>query len=456
MRLDFSSVPLQEQAHSELPITSIGARPREVLSAIVDLVAIETGNRTAREHWQYQQVHHLLVHAARRSPQWRGRIGPPKKRGMRLSDVPPQTRADVIRQFEGEGSLMRPGETGAVSKNSTSGSTGKPVHFFQTIRNGQYNVVRNLAQYFLEGRDISLNRTRFRARQITQEPGFTSKKTDSWLGPLTTMLKSGSNKDVDYFRPNIDALCDELMRDPIGYLVAQPRLLDIVLQRVEPEFFKRAGTAMMIFVSEAMDPKIRDAFSAVGIPMRGTYSSEEVGLIASECDKCPGNYHVATSNVIVEVLQDKTVQLENRSAGRVLLTHLHSYATPFIRYDIGDFATLDECCPCGHDGPALSNIYGRSKSLLKHADGRLTPFFPRGKEFNAVAAFDEYRIRQIDLQTLVLEIGGRTSLSQEEHAAFGALMKLHAGEDFTIKIETAAEIDWGHSIKRPGFSSDVL
>jgi phenylacetate-coenzyme A ligase PaaK-like adenylate-forming protein len=139
-----------------------------------------------------------------------------------------------------------------------------------------------------------------------------------------------------------------------------------------------------------------------------------------------------------------------------LVTHFHSYATPFIRYDVGDLATLDGSCCCGHDGPVLSNVYGRSKALIKHADGHVSQFFLRGKELAAIARFDEYRIRQTDIKNIILEIGGRESLTPQEISAFATLIKRHAGDEFEVTIKAADQIDWGHSTKRLGFCSDVL
>ena len=41
------------------------------------------------------------------------------------------------------------------------------------------------------------------------------------------------------------------------------------------------------------------------IPVRTNYSAEEVGMIGWECESVPLNYHVATSNVIVEISKDE-------------------------------------------------------------------------------------------------------------------------------------------------------
>ncbi len=72
---------------------------------------------------------------------------------------------------------------------------------------------------------------------------------------------------------------------------------------------------------------------------------------------------MAHSNVIVECDEKLTTTFDGEVVGRLLVTHLHSYATPLIRYDIGDFGKLHDQCPCGHDGPTISHIYGQGKAL---------------------------------------------------------------------------------------------
>jgi len=456
MRLDFSSLPLKNRAFSDERMTFIDAEAGNFLSAIMDLVAIETGNPVAREHWQRKQLENLLSHAARRSEFWRKRIGARKLDGIALADLPVQSRADVIAQVGTEGALVRPPDQLRVHKHSTSGSSGVPVEFFVTQQNSDYNIARPAAQHFMEGRDLSLNRTRLIQQKNSGDFGFEVIKRDTWLEPLKSFVRTGTSKRIRYFQPDMEALIRELRKDSIGYLILQPRFIDVLQQSVDLEFLKRAGTAMVVPIAEAMDPAMRKAFAAMGIPVRGNYSSEEAGPIGFECENVPESFHVATSNVIVEVIGDGDMQFERRGMGRVLVTHLHSYATPFVRYDLGDVATLEPRCPCGHGGPALSNIYGRSKSLVKHADGRLSIFLLRGKELTAIAKFKEYRVRQVDLRTITLELGGRDALTEEETEALIALVRSHVGDDFEVRIIPVGEIDWGQGTKRLGFVSDVL
>src|SRR5262249_34029599 len=132
MRLDFSGLPLKNRAFSQRPMAFLDQEAKTFLSAVLDLAAIETGNRVACEFWQQRQLQNLLKHAVERSPLWQRRIGTRKIAGIRLDDLPIQTRADVIEQVTKEGALARMNEAGAVSRHATSGSSGTPVQFFVT------------------------------------------------------------------------------------------------------------------------------------------------------------------------------------------------------------------------------------------------------------------------------------------------------------------------------------
>jgi phenylacetate-CoA ligase len=437
-------------------MTFIDEEIKYFLASIIDLVAIETGNRTAREHWQHKQLQNLLQHAAQNSSFWRKRIGTQNIKKIRLSDLPVLTRADVTRQVESEGSLLPAGGPIAARKFATSGSSGTPVQFFVSDMNAQHNAVRTLAQYFIEGRDLTLNRTRF-ARSPKRIPdGFSVEKSDNSLGPLSSLFKCGNTKDILHINPNRDLLFDELAKDPIGYLVIQPGVLESLLHDSDVSFLSEHGTKMLIPTDEEADKDLRDKFSAARIPVRSVYSSQECGYIAAECKECAGAFHVAESNVIIEIDNHDGVVVGGNKLGRVLVTHLHSYATPFVRYDLGDFAELLDVCRCGHDGPALTNIYGRKKRLLKRVDGTVTPFSVTARNMLKIVKCDEYRIRQTGLSTIEVVIGGVTQLSADQIASLRSLFKERAGDEFEVQINAVQNIDWGSDTKRLGFRSEVL
>jgi phenylacetate-coenzyme A ligase PaaK-like adenylate-forming protein len=456
MQFDFSKLPLKNRAFSEKPMTFIDQEAKNFLAAVIDVVAIETGNRAAREYWQNKQLQNLLQFASQKSAFWRERIGTRKIKDIGPSDLPVLTRSDVAKQVETEGSLLPADGTIPTKKFATSGSSGTPVQFFVSDMNAHYNTVRSLAQYFMEGRDLTLNRTRFSRAPRRIQDGFSVKKKDGSLGPLSGLFKCGTSKEFLHINPNRDLLFKELAKDPIGYLVVQPGLVESLFYDIDISFLSEHGTRLAILIDEEADEDLRNRFSAAGIPVRAIYSSQEVGYIGAECKDCPGAFHVAQSNVVIEVDNRNGVTVGGNRLGRVLVTHLHSYGTPFVRYDIGDYAALSKVCACGHDGPALTNIYGRKKRLLKRADGSVVPFSVTARSLLEIVKCEEYRIRQTALDTLDVEIGGVGQLSADQVASLKSLIKERAGDEFQVRIETVQKVDWGSDVKRLGFRSEMI
>eukprot|EP01037_Dinobryon_pediforme_P043936 gene43936-55350_t len=179
-----------------------------------------------------------------------------------------------------------------------------------------------------------------------------------------------------------------------------------------------------------------------------------MGPIAFECKQQEGHFHVAHSNVIVEADETTSVDFNGAKINRLLITHLHSYATPLIRYDVGDFGTLAQSCPCGHDGPTLSNIYGRGKHFLRHPKGHLMPLYLSTRLLLEAGHFAECRLKQTPIDTIVVDLGGRDSISEDEAARLRATIHAASDDVFQIEIRPVREIDWSDSPKRLLFVSE--
>jgi phenylacetate-CoA ligase len=61
--------------------------------------------------------------------------------------------------------------------------------------------------------------------------------------------------------------------------------------------------------------------------------------------------------------------------GDVLVTDLHNYGMPFIRYANGDLAVMaeDGVCPCGRTLRKLARVEGRRMDTLRDANGDPVP-----------------------------------------------------------------------------------
>ncbi len=104
------------------------------------------------------------------------------------------------------------------------------------------------------------------------------------------------------------------------------------------------GTSEKIF--DYYQPEIKKAF---GTKMISEYGAAEAGIIAFECPH--GNMHINMEGVIVEE--------ENNE---ILVTNLHMFSFPIIRYKLGDYIKLapkNKVCACGKKHLILEDVLGR-------------------------------------------------------------------------------------------------
>ena len=99
------------------------------------------------------------------------------------------------------------------------------------------------------------------------------------------------------------------------------------------------------------------------MPVHDNYTSREVGYMALQCPE-HDHYHVQSEGVYLEILDESGRQCRAGEVGRVVVTPLHNFAMPLIRYDVGDYAEVGEPCPCGRGLPVLTRILGRQQDVL--------------------------------------------------------------------------------------------
>jgi phenylacetate-CoA ligase len=101
-----------------------------------------------------------------------------------------------------------------------------------------------------------------------------------------------------------------------------------------------------------------------------TYGSVEFGTLAFECPEHFG-LHMLTDNAYIEFVDEMGEQVSSGEPGEIIVTGLHNYSMPLIRYRIGDVGMpSDERCPCGRSWPIMRSIEGRINDFLTFSDGR--------------------------------------------------------------------------------------
>jgi phenylacetate-CoA ligase len=138
--------------------------------------------------------------------------------------------------------------------------------------------------------------------------------------------------------------------------------------------------ALLFSGSTVLDEQTRALCrSAFGAEIADTYGAEEVDHIAAQCPDC-GEYHVSAEASVVEMLREDGSAARPGEIGRVVVTPLHNYAMPLIRYQLGDLVEVGSAVPaCGRGLPTLRRILGRDRNLFRFRDG--TAVFPILVEF---------------------------------------------------------------------------
>jgi phenylacetate-CoA ligase len=116
---------------------------------------------------------------------------------------------------------------------------------------------------------------------------------------------------------------------------------------------------IIIGAAETLTPKMREKIEFVfKTKIYNYYGAREVSSIAGECTD--GLMHCFTFYNNVEILNSKDEPVKNGEEGRVIITNLHNYSMPLIRYEISDIAVPGtNKCSCGNFLPTFENVTGR-------------------------------------------------------------------------------------------------
>jgi phenylacetate-CoA ligase len=165
----------------------------------------------------------------------------------------------------------------------------------------------------------------------------------------------------------------------------------------------------------------------------------ELGTIALQCPESE-NLHVQAEFVLLEVLDAAGRPCRPGETGRVVVTALHNFATPLIRYALGDYATVAGPCACGCGLPALSRVVGRQRNLLIYPNGQR--IFPEARPGGLVevAPIVQFQLVQPSVERLVFRVVPGRPWTAAEEAALRLFLRDKFRHPFQIDIEYLAEL----------------
>jgi len=414
-----------------------GTTPAAALAVADELERTQWLSPTELAARQQRQCDVLVAHAAASVPHYHGIRD--------FASVPIMTREAITAAGANLLSRAYPSTHGAAPEVQTSRTSGQPVRVRGTDVVAALHGAITLRDHRWHRRDLHAHLASIRYTGAAAPPpdGDTAR---GW-GWATSELAPDAKLSVLSVLSTTDEQLAWLVRANPEYLIAYPSVLHALL---------RAGLTLPALrqvrtVSEVLLPGTRGLCRDVlDLPIIDTYSAQEVGYIALQCPDHE-HYHVQSERLIVEVLRDDNTPCAPGETGRVVVTDLHNFATPILRYEIGDYAEVGRPCPCGRGLPVLARIVGRRRNMLVYPDGRTTwPVFTVA--CREAARYRDLQLVQTDRETLLARVLPDGPLDRP--AITGALHR-SLGYPFRVAFEIVDEIQRTPAGKLEEFTSRV-
>ncbi len=152
-----------------------------------------------------------------------------------------------------------------------------------------------------------------------------------------------------------------------GYPAAIYNLSKFILERN----LKAPNIHMVLTTGEMLLPIHRLTIQkAFHVPLYDAYGAGDGGIISHECYMHEG-LHITEEQCVVEIVDKNGMPCIDGVVGFVLTTDLENYAFPFIRYQVGDMASIkQDKCSCGRASRLIGQVVGRTGKTLYNKHGQ--------------------------------------------------------------------------------------
>jgi phenylacetate-CoA ligase len=327
----------------------------------------------ALEAMQLEQLRALLAHCHDHVPYYRrvlDEAGLSPRSDLSLADfrrLPLLTRQIYQANFRDLQARALPDGMIAAGEARTSGTDGVPIKMLKTNRESLWWAAFYLRDLEWSGLDPRgrLASIRFMGSSPQELPRLLAGVTfPYWTHFCQPLLETGPAHVMDIRQDPRRQLSWLREVDP-DYLSSAPSNLEFLAGLLVESGQTLPKLRAIQSVGESLPPLSRQRIEAgFGVPVKNLYSATEAGYLASPCPLGHG-LHVHAENVLAEVLDSDNRPCLPGQTGRLVLTCLHGFQTPFVRYDILDDVTLAPSpCPCGRGLPLWTQVEGRRHPLL--------------------------------------------------------------------------------------------
>jgi phenylacetate-CoA ligase len=381
---------------------------------------------------QLTKLQRLLVHAYEHVPFYRQRFteaGVHPRDIKTLDDlrrVPILTKKDI--QTHLDDLVATNCDRTQLQRNATGGSTGAPTVFYEGKEGLAYRKASK-ARYrkwygfetgdkvaFLWGAARDVPNMSLRARlNLTLN-------RQRWLNSYGVSVESMKN-----FAQEMRAWNPAFLVGYSSSLYLFARFLrEHGLDGIHPKAIESSAEKLYDFQRELVE-------EVFGCRVFDAYGSREFSGVAVECEQHQG-LHILADVLYVELIKNGQSVTEG-DFGDIIVTDLHNYVMPFIRYQIGDLGRPQPGpCPCGRGFPRIAEIVGRTHGVISTADGRYvhTAFFSR--LFCGLKEVKKFRVHQRSLTEVDILIESDGNLPSEKLDPVRRRIQSHLGDQMVLTL----------------------
>lgn len=396
------------------------------------------------EQWQLTHLNELIHHAAQHVPAHAHLTGLQIRAITDIQALPFLTKDRLRHDL---GNLTAQKSLRSSVRKITGGSTGAPVTLAKSRRGMSFELAatwRGMSWAGIRPGDVQ---ARFWGVPHTRSARLKALLVDAAASRIRCSAFSFTNEDLDRYHRLLQK------RKPAycyGYVSMLREYAKHILDR---GYAPPPSLRAVITTAEPLSPSDRTLLrAAFAVPVYDEYGCGEVGTIAHECSE--GSLHINTDNVIVEILRDDGTLCAPGEEGNIVVTDLHNFATPLIRYALADSATFAKGeCKCQIMLPALRTVQGRSYDVLINRRGErfhgeffLYIFEDMKRSGVSINAF---RITQRGECNIELEIAGtQAEVAKYIGKTFSDKMKQRFDEQVNVTTMLVDEIAREQSGKR--------
>ena len=368
--------------------------------------------------------------------------------------IPVLTRKAI--QDVGEGLVSRqiPSTHGQTAKISTSGSTGRTINVLGTGVTSFYWQAFTLRDHLWHRRNFSGKLAAIKYIHGNRALPPNGERINGW-GPATDYIYDMGPSVALSVTSTVDQQLDWLRKENPHYLLTYPSVLFALAEQIQTRGLKLPNLCELRTLGELVTPETRELSEEIfGVPLVDMYSCQEAGYLALQCPE-RYNYHVQSENVLLEILDENDKPCGEGEVGRVVISTLNNFATPLIRYDVGDYAEFGASCVCGRGLPVLKGIKGRVRNMLTlPSREQLWPQMGTN-EFSKIAPIRQFQFVQKNLQDIDVKFVVERPLTEDEEAQLTQLIQTKLTYPFNLNFIYLDNIPRSKGGKFEDFISEV-